>query len=137
MSTRLTPQQKLRKAIYGSANPTPEQIAEAEARYYEREAAQVTDEEFKAMWGISIDESVHNSMLWAGWFEAILKWHQEHGNERKYHVFHDGRAEFTRKKIVDMVQMFYRQGREDQMNGIEEYDRLWTVNREEKTHGEA
>ena len=73
MSTRLTPQQKLRKAIYGSANPTPEQIAEAEARYYEREAAQVTDEEFKAVWGISIDESVHNNMLWAGWFEAILK----------------------------------------------------------------
>lgn len=76
-------------------------------------------------------------MLWAGWFEAILKWHQEYGNERKYHVFHDGRAEFTRKQIVDMVQMFYRQGREDQMNGIEEYDRLWTVNREEKTHGEV
>lgn len=33
-----------------------------------------------------------------------------------------------------MVQLFYRQGREDQMNGIEEYDRLWTVNREEKTN---
>lgn len=47
MSTRLTPQQKLRKAIYGSANPTPEQIAEAEARYYEREAAQVTDKELR------------------------------------------------------------------------------------------
>ena len=28
-----------------------------------------------------------------------------------------------------MAQMFYRQGREDERNGVEEYDRLWKLNK--------
>lgn len=29
-----------------------------------------------------------------------------------------------------MVQMFYRQGRDDERNDVVEYDRLWTLNRQ-------
>lgn len=67
-------------------------------------------------------------MLWCGWLEAITDWNMKHGNECKYHVFekHDI---FSNKQVVDMAQMFYRQGREDERNGVEEYDRLWKLNK--------
>ena len=55
----------------------------------------------------------------------------KHGNERKYHVF-EKRDIFSSKQVVDMAQMFYRQGREDERNSVEEYDRLWKLNKKEQ-----
>lgn len=55
----------------------------------------------------------------------------KHGNERKYHVF-EKRDIFSSKQVVVMAQMFYRQGREDERNGVEEYDRLWKLNKKEQ-----
>ena len=31
-----------------------------------------------------------------------------------------------------MAQLFYRQGREDDRNSVEEYDRLWMLNKKEQ-----
>ena len=70
-------------------------------------------------------------MLWCGWIEAITDWNMKHGNERKYHVF-EKRGIFSIKQVVVMALMFYRPGREDERYGVEEYDRLWKLNKKEQ-----
>lgn len=70
-------------------------------------------------------------MLWCGWLEAITDWNMKYGNECKYHVF-EKRDIFSNKQVVDMAQMFYRQGREDERNGVEEFDRLWKLNKKKQ-----
>lgn len=70
-------------------------------------------------------------MFWCGWLEAITDWNMKHSNECKYHVF-EKRDIFSSKQVVDMAQMFYRQGREDERNGVEEFDRLWKLNKKEQ-----
>lgn len=148
-----SPQDNLMCAIYGKAlsefteadieslrEKYPELMekidAEQEARLeaeIEEAVNSVTDEDFQKMWGCSIEESVNRSMLFVGWFEAVLKWDVENRQKKHYHI---GGFEprYSSRQVCDMAQFFYRQGREDQMNGIEEYDRLWKVNREEKSH---
>lgn len=39
-------------------------------------ANSVTDEEFKAMWGISIDEHVDRLMTWAKRYDELLEQHR-------------------------------------------------------------
>lgn len=127
----LTPQDKLMKAIFGKLpeEMTDEEKARTEDRIYEEQANSVTDEEFEKLNGEKPDKFVGRMMLWAGWLESIMSWHREHGNDRKYHVMGDEKYIFTAKQVVDMVQMFYRQGVEDGKNGTTEYDRLWKINR--------
>ena len=124
----LSPRENLIKAIFGTTKPTQEQIEKAEEEMYERQAASVTDEEFKEIWGVSIEEHTNTMMLHAGWCDAVAKWNLDHGKERKY-VVSDSKPQFTFGQVVDMVQLFYRQGQEDAKNDVQEYDRLWTLNR--------
>lgn len=51
-------------------------------------------------------------------------------NDRKYHVAGDFTPVFSLSQVIDMAQLFYRQGMEDGKNGTSEYDRLWKVNHE-------
>ena len=44
MSKRLSPREKLTKAVFGTLHPTEEQVAAAEERMYDRQAASVTDD---------------------------------------------------------------------------------------------
>ena len=90
----------------------------------------VTDEDFQKMWGCSIEESTHRTMLFAGWCEAVAKWNQEHGNDRQYHVL-GFEPRFSGRQVCDMAQLFYRWGQEDGRNGVSEYDRLWKLNKKE------
>lgn len=108
--------------------------AEQEARLeaeIEEAVNSVTDEDFKKMCGFTIEESVNRSMLFAGWLQAVWHWKEQHENDRKYHVIGDKpkQNEFTVMQAVDMAQLFYRQGQEDARNGVNEYDRLWKLNR--------
>lgn len=128
MSKRMTPKEKLLKAIFGTTEPTREQLEAAQEKLYEYQAKQVTDEDFQKMCGCSIQESVDRSMLFAGWCDTVVRWRQEHGNDRKYTVG-DAEPEFTFRQVIDMIQTFYRQGQEDGRNGTSEYDRLWKINR--------
>lgn len=128
MRKGLTPEQNLMMAVYGTLKPSREQVEEVRDKLYEMQANSVTDEEFEKTWGVSIEEYTRRKMLWCGWLESITDWNMKHGNERKYHVF-GKRDIFSSKQVVDMAQMFYRQGREDERNGVEEYDRLWKLNR--------
>lgn len=124
----LSPEQNLMMAVYGTLKPSREQVEKVRDELLEMQANSVTDEEFERIWGFSIDEHTRRMMLWCGWLEAITDWNMKHGNERKYHVF-EKRDIFSSKQVVDMAQLFYRQGREDERNGVEEYDRLWKLNR--------
>ena len=125
----LTPKEKLLKAIFGTTKPTQEQIEKAEEEMYERQAASVTDEEFKKIWGVSIEEHTNKMMLYAGWCDAVAKWNIDHGKDKKY-VVSDSKPQFTFGQVVDMVQLFYRQGQEDAKNEVVEYDRLYKLNKE-------
>lgn len=127
----LSPEQNLMMAVYGTLKPSREQFEKVRDKLYEMQANSVTDEEFKLTWGVSIEEHTKRMMLWCGWLEAITDWNMKHGNERKYHVF-EKRDIFSSKQVVDMAQMFYRQGREDERNGVEEYDRLWKLKKKEQ-----
>lgn len=106
-----------------------EQEAKLEAEI-EEAVNSVTDEDFKKMWGCSIEESFHRTMLFAGWCEAVGKWDQEHGNDRQYHVL-GFEPRFSGRQVCDMAQIFYRWGQEDGKNGVNEYDRLWKLNKKE------
>lgn len=59
MGKRKSPEQKLMEAIFGK---NMERKDEVMAKYYENQAENVTDEEFKTMWGISLDEHVKKMM---------------------------------------------------------------------------
>lgn len=124
----LSSEQNLMMAVYGTLKPSREQVEKVRDELLEMQANSVTDEEFERIWGFSIDEHTRRMMLWCGWLEAITDWNMKHGNERKYHVF-EKRDIFSSKQVVVMAQLFYRQGREDERNGVEEYDRLWKFNR--------
>lgn len=129
MSKRLTPMQKLMKAIYGTTTPSEEQIEKARERLIERQAASVTDEDFKRMTGRSIEETTSRLMIHAGWCDAVARWRQEHEDDRRYHVTEHERV-FTFQQAIDMARTFYLQGREDAASGTDEYDRLCKINRE-------
>lgn len=47
MSKRLSPREKLTKAVFGTLHPTEEQVAAAEERMYDRQAASVTDDDLR------------------------------------------------------------------------------------------
>lgn len=148
--SKMSPEDKLMCAIYGKSlnevteadverlrRKFPELMAKIDAKQDARleteigEAVNsVTDDDFKKMWGCSIEESVHRSMLFAGWLEAVWHWKEQHADDRKYHVIGDKPKVFTVMQVVDMAQLFYRQGQEDGKHGVEEYDRLWKVNRQ-------
>ena len=150
--SKMSPEDKLMCAIYGKPlsevteadverlrRKFPELMAKIDAEQDARLEAEieeavnsVTDDDFKRMWGCSIEESVHRSMLFAGWLEAVWHWKEQHGGDRKYYVIGDKPKpkEFTVMQVVDMAQMFYRQGQEDGKHCVEEYDRLWKVNRQ-------
>ena len=123
MKKSLSPEQNLMKAVYGTLKTSGEQVEKVRDNLYEMQANSVTDEEFKKTWGVFIEEHTKRMMLWCGWLEAITDWNMKHGNECKYHVF-EKRDIFSSKQVVDMAQMFYRQGRKDECNGVEEYNRL-------------
>lgn len=146
----MSPEDKLMCAIYGKplsevteadveclrqrfpdlmAKIDAEQDAKLEAEI-EEAVNSVTDEDFQKMWGCTIEESTHRTMLFAGWCEAVTKWNMEHGNDRQYHVF-EFEPRFSVRQVCDMAQLFYRQGQEDGRNGVDEYDRLWMLNRQE------
>lgn len=131
MKKRLSPEQNLMMAVYGTLTSSREQVENVRDKLYEMQANSVTDEEFKKTWGVSIEKHTKRMMLWCGWLEAITDWNMKHGNERKYHVFEKCDI-FSCKQVVDMAQIFYRQGREDERNGVEEYDRLWKLNKKEQ-----
>lgn len=152
--SKMSPEDKLMCAIYGKplsevteadvdrlrkkfpdlmAKIDAEQEARLEAEI-EEAVISVTDEDFKKMWGCTIEESAHRSMLHAGWLEAVWHWKEQHAGERKYHVSNDTPV-FTVRQAVDMAQLFYRQGQEDALNGVKEYDRLWTLNRRHTGEG--
>ena len=82
-----------------------------------------------------MDEDERRFLLFVGWCNAVAKWFQEHRRDRKYLVSESGK-EFTFRQVIDLCQLSYRQGREDFMNGVNEYDRLWKLNREQKKEGE-
>lgn len=145
--SKMYPEDKLMCAIYGKplsevteadverlrekfpelmAKIDAEQDAKLEAEI-EEAVNSVTDEDFKKMWGCSIEESVHRSMLHAGWADAVAHWRQTHEHDRRY-VISGSPKIFTFGQVCDMAQMFYRQGQEDVKNGVKEYDRLWTLN---------
>ncbi len=109
-------------------NMTDEEIE----REIEDAVNNVTDEQFKETWGCSIEESVNRTMLHAGWCEAVVNWQAEHMNDRKYHTGGDFTPVFSLSQVIDMAQLFYRQGFKDGKNGTSEYDRLWKLNREKK-----
>lgn len=127
----LSPEQNLIMAFYGTLKPSREQVEKVRDKLYEMQANSVTDEEFEKTWGVSIEKHTRKTMLRCGWLVAITDWNLKHGNERKYHVF-EKRDIFSSKQVVDMAQMFYRQGREDERNGVEEYDRLWKLSKEDQ-----
>lgn len=108
-----------------------EQDARLEAEI-EEAVNRVTDDDFKKTWGCTIEESVNRSMLFAGRLQAVCHWKEQHAGDRKYNVFSDNpkTKEFTVMQVVDMAQLFYRQGQEDALSGVKEYDRLWTLNRQ-------
>ena len=120
----MSPEDKLLKAIWGDKYKTE---AEVEAEI-EEAVSNVSDEDFKKQWGVSIEEHTNQMMLFAGWADSVSAWEREHGQERKYHVG-DFESRFSFRQVVDMVQTFYRQGQEDGKNGVAEYDRLWTINK--------
>ena len=151
--SKMSPEDKLMCAIYGKplsevtdadvdrlrkkypklmAKIDAEQEARLEAEI-EEAVNSVTDEDFKKMWGCTIEESVNRSMLFAGWLQAVWHWKEQHAGDRQYHVIGDKPKpkEFTVMQAVDMAQLFYRQGQEDARNGVNEYDRLWKINRKE------
>ena len=131
MSKRLTPKEKMLKAIFGTTSPTREQIAEAQERLFEEQANNVTDEDVEKATGVPMEEHLRKSMLYAGWCEAVAKWRLEHEKDRKYHVGGFDPV-FSFGQAVDMAMLFYRQGREDTANGNSENDRLWKLNKEKQ-----
>lgn len=122
--------EKERSAMLAEVERLENMTDEDIEREIEEAASSVTDEQFKEMWGCSIEESVNRSMLHAGWCEAVVNWQTEHMNDRKYHAAGDFTPVFSLSQVIDMGQMFYRQGLEDGKNGISEYDRLWKLNHE-------
>lgn len=151
--SKMSPEDKLMCAIYGKPlsdvtdadvdrlrKKYPKLMAKIDAKQEARLEAEiedavnsVTDEDFKKMWGCTIEESVNRSMLFAGWLQAVWHWKEQHACDRKYHVIGDKpkAKEFTVMQAVDMAQIFYRQGQEDVRSGVTEYDRLWKLNRKE------
>lgn len=134
MSKRLTPREKMLKAIFGTTTPTREQITEAQEKLYEEQANSVTDEEIERTTGISMEEHMRKSILHAGWCEAVAKWRLEHEKDLKYLIY-GFRPLFSFGQVVDMAMLFYRQGRLDSENGTSENDRLWKINRENPETG--
>lgn len=126
----LSPQDKLMIAVYGKLpeEMTPEEREQWREKIYEMQANSVTDEEFEKMNGCTVKESTDRAMRFAGWCDAVVNWQREHADERKYHVFED-KPVFTVKQVIDMAQMFYQQGRDDATANVDEYDRLWKLNR--------
>ena len=148
----LSPEDRLMRAIYGKPlsevtdadverlrKRFPKLMAKIEAEQDAKQEAEikeavnsVTDEDFQKKCGCTIEESTHRTMLFAGWCEAITKWNMEHGNDRQYHVF-EFEPRFSVRQVCDMAQLFYRQGQEDGKNRVNEYDRLWKLNRQDNT----
>lgn len=124
--------EKERSVMLSEAKRLENMTDEDIEREIEEVAHSVTDEQFKEMWGCSIEESVNRTMLHAGWCEAVVNWQAEHMNDRKYHTGGDFTPAFSLSQVIDMAQLFYRQGFEDGKNGTSEYDRLWKLNREKK-----
>ena len=123
----MTPDDKLLKAIYGEKYKTE---AEMEAEIDEA-VNNVDDEEFKRIWGCTVEEHTHKMMLFAGFCDAVVQWERNHYNEKRYHADGDFTPHFSTRQVIDMAQMFYEQGQEDAKCGISEYDRLHKVNRGE------
>ena len=129
MSKRLTPREKLTKAVYGTLNPTPEQVEKMREKLYEMQANSVTDEDYERITGHPIKQTTDKMMLFVGWCEAVSKWDIEHHNDKKYHASGDFEPRFSYRQVVDLVQMFYEQGQADAKIGVAEYDRLWRLNK--------
>ena len=64
------------------------------------------------------------AMTRMGWANAVSAWHSRHKNDPKY-LTSDKEALFSLAQASDMAQTFYLQGRQDEKDGITEYDRLW------------
>ena len=63
------------------------------------------------------------AMTRMGWANAVSAWHSRHKNDPKY-LTSDKEALFSLAQASDMAQTFYLQGRQDEKDGITEYDRL-------------
>lgn len=120
--------EKERSAMLAEAERLENMTDEEIEREIEEAASSVTDEQLKEMWGCSIKEFVNRTMVHAGWCEAVVNWQAEHMNDRKYHTGGDFTPVFSLSQVIDIAQLFYRQGMEDGKNGTSEYDRLWKLN---------
>lgn len=126
---KLTPEQRLMKAIFGSTEPTEEQLMAVQERFDRYKAESVSEKKFRETWGISIEEHVDQMMLYAGWCDTIMDWKMKHQNDRKYKVSEE-KPIFTLGEVCDLVQMIYCWGHHDEKDDIDEYTRLWTINRQ-------
>lgn len=133
MNDKMTPQQKLMKAVFGKLpeEMTAEEREHWEDRIAEMQAESITDEEYEKICGESIDSSKDRMMLYVGWCKLISKWYMEHNNDRKYHV-DEFKPTYSFRQVVDIAQMVYRQGLEDGKNGVTEYEHLWGTKNDNK-----
>ena len=122
------PQTKLLEAVYGSWPPTQEQIERVQEQLYEKQAESVSPEEFKKVWGVSIEEHSQKMMLWTGWLQSIQQWRDNNSQLPRYKLTGKPKI-FSMWEVIDMVQYFYKQGVEDGQNGTTEYKRLHHINK--------
>lgn len=112
----MTPEDRLVEAIFGKTQ------ADIEREDLEK-AESVTDEEFKQMWGVSIEEHTNKMMNFVGWCNQIARWQIE---KKKV-----GSKKYEFRDLVELAERFYTMGREDEKAGTDMRQRLWPDEKKE------
>lgn len=73
-------------------------------------------------------KSQRRSLLHIGWCNILSKWNIERSNDRVYHVG-GFTPKFSFSQVIDIMKMAYRMGQDDAKIGVDEYNRLWKLNR--------
>lgn len=118
--SRKTPEQKIMEAVFGKNMENKDEVM---AKYYERQAANVTDEDFKRVWGVSIEEHTQKMMRFVGWCNAVTAWMVDRGVADK--------KLFNLRELVNLAEYFYAMGRVDEHDGRSLDDRFWPKKEQE------